>query len=172
MLKTSIKYALFCSVFLIVIFHVSDYFGINPLMNVVHLVFDLMIFSIFIFFGTKEFKVDQENEVLHFWQGMTIGFNIYLIATAFFSLYLLIYFQFSVSAVIDYQESATNFLLEKRDIYEEKIGAEAFQAQLDGIASVKWNDLVLSAALKKILAGFFITPVISIILRKQQNQLL
>jgi hypothetical protein len=167
MLKISIKYGFICSVFLIIIFHVSDYFGINPLMNVVHLIFDLMIFGIFIFFGTKELKMSQEDEILHFWQGMTMGFNTYFVATTVFSLYLIIYFQWSDSAVMDYQESATNFLLEKRDLYEDKLGKETFQAQLDAIRSVTWSDLVLSAALKKILAGFFITPVISIILRKQ-----
>lgn len=169
MLKISIKYALICSVFLIVIFHVSDYFGINPLMNLAHLLFDLMIFGIFIFFATKELKVSQDNEVLHFWQGMTMGFNTYFIATAVFSIYLLVYFQWSTDALLDYQKAATQFLLDKRAVYEEKIGKDSFQTQLDGIVAVKWNDLVLSAGLKKILAGFFITPVISIILRKQQN---
>lgn len=170
MLKISLKYALICSVFLIIIFHVSDYFDINPLINLAHLIFDLVIFGIFIFFGTKEFKVNQENETLHFWQGMTVGFNTYFIATAIFSLYLLLYFQVNTNAVLAYQEAATRFLMEKRTIYEERIGEDSFQAQLDGIAAVTWNNLVLSAGLKKILAGFFITPVISIILRKQPNR--
>lgn len=136
-------------------------------MNLAHLLFDLMIFGIFIFFGTKEFKVSHDDEVLHFWQGMTLGFNTYFIATAVFSIYLLIYFQWNTDALAAYQEAATQFLMDKRAVYEEKLGKESFQAQLDGISVVTWNDLVLSAGLKKILAGFFITPVISIILRKQ-----
>lgn len=139
-------------------------------MNLAHLIIDLIIFGIFIFFGTKELKLEQNNEVLHFWQGMTMGFNMYFTATVLFSLHLIMYFQLSDHAVLDYQEAATKFLTDKQAVYEERIGQDSFQAQLEGIAGVKWSDLVWSAALKKILAGFFITPVISIILRKQKTQ--
>jgi hypothetical protein len=167
MFNVSIKYAAICSVFLIILFHVSAYFGINPLMNVAHLIFDLIIFGVFIFFGSKEFKTEQQDEILHFWQGMTIGFNVYFFGTIFFGIYLFIYFQIDENVLIGYKEAATTFLMEKKDIYIDRIGQEAFDSQVESIDDATSNDLLLSSVLKKILAGFFITPVISIILRKQ-----
>lgn len=167
MLRIAIKYAAICSLFLIITFHISSFFGINPLMNLAHLIFDLTMFGLFIFFGIKEFKSDQENMVLHFWQGMTIGFNIYFFSTIIFGIHLLIYFQMDITALSDYKEAAKIFLMEKKELYIDKMGVEMFQSQLESINSVTSNDLLLSATLKKILAGFFITPVISIILRKQ-----
>ncbi|MFY0601190.1 MAG: DUF4199 domain-containing protein [Cyclobacteriaceae bacterium] len=167
MLKVGLKYAVICSVFLVVIFHVSSFFGINPLMNLVHLVFDLMMFGLFIFFASKELKMSQQNEVLHFWQGMTVGFNVYFFSTLVFGIYLYIYFGLNENVLLDYKESAHQFLQEKKEIYIEEMGQESFDSQLNGINEVSNMDLITSAVLKKILAGFFITPVISIILRKQ-----
>lgn len=167
MVKVSLKYAVICSIFLIIIYHVSDYFGINPLMNLAHLIFDIVMFGLFIFFAVKEFKTDQENEILHFWQGMTIGFNVYISSTIIFGLYLVAYFQIEPNVLSEYKEAALAFLMEKKDVYVEKMGQDTFQEQIESLEIVTNSDLLLSATLKKILAGFFITPVISIILRKQ-----
>ncbi len=167
MFKASWKYAIACGAFLIILYHISAFFGLNPLINIGHLLFDILIFGLFIFFALKEFKTYGNNGILHFWQGMTIGFTVYAISTAIFSLGLMIFFFFAEDAVIKYQEAATNFLNSRADIYKEQFGEEGFAKQLLEIQKVTMGDLIISSTLKKILAGFFITPVISIILRKQ-----
>lgn len=167
MLKISIKYAALCSVFLVVIFHLSAYLGIDPLINLVHLIFDLTMFGLFILFADKEFKAQQENNIFHFWHGMTIGFNIYLTATIIFITYLAVYFAVDETAVTAYQEAANAFIQDKKQFYIDEMGEEAFDAQLQKIKETTSTDLLISSGLKKIMAGFFITPVISIILRKQ-----
>lgn len=167
MVKISIKYAILCGVFLTVIFHVSNMLGSNPLIDVSHLIFDLILFGLFIFFTEKEFKTYHSNGIMHFWQGMTMGFLVYSIGTLIFAILLSIYFYFDQDAVINYQESATKFLSEKAELYKEQFGEDGYQTQLDRIReTTSWN-LITSASMKKLLAGFFITPVISIILRKQ-----
>jgi len=98
---------------------------------------------------------------------MTMGFIVYTVATILFVGALMIYFQFSEDAVRNYQEAATHFLNERAEMYREQFGEAGLQEQMDEIRDVTMWDLVQSSALKKILAGFFITPVISIILRKQ-----
>ena len=167
MLKTAIKYAVLCGVFITLIYHVSYWLGSNPLIDLSHLIFDLILFGLFIFFAQKEFKTYQGEGIMHFWQGMTMGFIVYGIGTLIFAVLLVAYFYFEPNAVINYQEEATKFLTEKADLYEEKFGEGSLQTQLDLIQETSTWDLISSASLKKLLAGFFITPVISIILRKQ-----
>lgn len=167
MLKLSIRYAIFCGVFLTIIYHLSYFLGSNPQIDVSHLLFDVILFGLFIFFSQKEFKTYHGQGYFHFWQGMTMGFLVYCVATIVFSGALVAYFYLDSEAVTTYQESATDFLNERAEMYREQFGEEGMQRQLDEINNVTKWDLILSSTLKKLLAGFFITPVISIILRKQ-----
>lgn len=170
MFKVTWKYSLLCGVFLIVLYHLSAYFGINPLINIGHLLFDILIFGLFIFFASKEYKSYHNNGILHFWQGMTIGFTVYSLGSLLFAVGLIIYFYFDDLALIKYQEAATGFLNERAEIYQEQFGEEGFTQQLHEIEQITIRDLVFSSTIKKLFAGFFITPVISIILRKQPKK--
>lgn len=166
LLKTSLKYGALCGAFLLIIFVLSDRFGSNPLINVGHLIFDLMIFGLFIFFAQKEFKAHVSQGVLHFWQGMTIGFVVYAAGALLFASALALYLFFFPEVVINYQEAATKLLHDNAEIYIPKMGEEQFARQLEEIKNVTKGTLVVNAAIKKILAGLFVTPLISIILRK------
>lgn len=167
MLKLSIKYSLFCSFFLIALFFLSWTLAVNPLIDLRQLVFDILIFGLFIFFAGKEYKVYKNGGYFHFWEGMSIGFLVYALATVVFGFVLVIYFMMKEEAVSQYQQAATAFILERADLYKEEFGEAGLNAQLNEIKEVTVFDLVLSTIFKKILAGFFVTPVISIILRKQ-----
>ncbi len=109
----------------------------------------------------------MDGGLFHFWQGMTIGFLVYTVATAVFSVLLLVYFEIITEALSSYKIAAIEFLNAKKELYLEEFGTDEFQSQIAAIEEISSFDLVLSATLKKLLAGFFITPVISIILRKQ-----
>ncbi len=170
MFKVSLRYAVFCGVFLIVLFFVSGYFGTNPMIDLTHLVFDAIIFGVFIFFALKDFRVNIYNGYLHFWQGMTIGFFVYSVTALIFTVFLAAYLWLDPSVLPAYKSSAIDFLMSKKEIYTEQFGEEGFQVQLDGIDTVTAMDLWASSGVKKIIAGFFVTPVISIILRKKPKQ--
>lgn len=167
MVKTSIKYALICGLFLVAAYHLSYALGANPLIDITHLIFDVIIFGLFIFFAEKEYKTYKNGGILHFWQGMSIGFFVYTLASIVFVFSQIIYFALDTEAVSNYQEAALAFLNDRMDIYKEQFGDEGFERQLEDIRTVTKWDLILSSTIKKIIAGFFISPVISIILRKQ-----
>ncbi|MEQ9305718.1 MAG: DUF4199 domain-containing protein [Marinoscillum sp.] len=169
MFKTSIKYALVCGLFMILIYHLSLRFEVHPEVALSHLVFDLILFGLFIFFAAKDFKTYYNDGIFHFWQGMTIGFQVFMIATAIFCLSQIIYFTIDAEAVIKYQEAATNYLKNDSESMITELGEDNYQNGLLRIQQVNKWDLVFRSCVKKILAGFFITPVISIILRKQPN---
>ncbi|MFT7233328.1 MAG: hypothetical protein ACI8TA_002553 [Cyclobacteriaceae bacterium] len=167
------KYAAICCIFLIVVFHFSFHLGINPLINIIYNAFDLVIFAVFIVFAIKDFKTDQKDGVLYFWQGMTMGFNIYFFSTIVFIIYISIFLFYSPDVVNSYKLQLHNVTLSSKDFFIQERGEAYFNGILEGIDKLGIADLVVlgfsppSALFKKILIGLFITPFISIILRKQ-----
>ena len=167
--KSTLKFALLAGVFMIVIYHLSFWLGVNPQIDLGHLFVDLVLIGLFVFFAEKDYKTYKNDGILHFWQGMTIGFIVYAIGSAVFLLGQTIYYNFDADAVINYQSAATKFLEERSEIFIDKFGEDMYQLQLEEIQHVTKWDLIQESTVKKIIAGFFITPVISIILRKQPN---
>jgi hypothetical protein len=144
-------------------------YGSNPLIDIRHLLFDVVIFFVFIFFASKEFKSYLNNGFLHFWQGMSIGFITYIGAALVFGIFLALLFNLDASIFSKYQEDAKAFLEIQKPLIVERMSEEEFEKQLKGIYEISSNDLIFSTIGKKILAGFFITPVVSIILRKKPD---
>lgn len=167
MFKLSLKYALICGVFLLIIFVLFQYMGTSPLINLNHLLVDLVVFGVFMFFALKEYRVYHNEGYLHLWQGMTMGFVIYAIGSILFSAGLYLYLEIKPEEIANYQAQALNFLSEKSEIYIKEFGEAGYQEQIKVINEVTVWDLIKGAGVKKILAGLFVTPVISIILRKQ-----
>lgn len=154
---------------MIVIYHLSFWLGVNPQIDLGHLFVDLVLIGLFVFFAEKDYKTYKNGGILHFWQGMTIGFIVYALGSAIFLLGQIFYYNFDTDAVINYQSAATKFLEERSEIFIDKFGEDMYQLQLEEIKHVTKWDLIQESTVKKIIAGFFITPVISIILRKQPN---
>lgn len=169
MVKSSIKYSIICGLFLIGIFWISEKFGSSPLLNVGHFFFDLVIFFVFIYFASKEFKSYHNDGFLHFWEGMSIAFIVYLPAAVIFSVTLLLIFKIDPSLMANYREGAMAFLEKQKDVFLESFTVEEYKEQIDTLKNVTAWDLVLSSLLKKLLAGFLVTPVVSVILRKKPN---
>lgn len=168
MIKSALKFSWFCGVFLAAVFQVSIWMGGNPITDFRHFLVNLVIFGVFIFAAIKNQK-DLNGRILHFWQGMTVGFWVYVLGTMLFLVYVFIYFSAEPEAISAYKASAKALLEQGKDVYISKIGEEGYLSQLEQINSTTKWDLIWRSAMQKILTGFFVTPVISIILRKQPN---
>ncbi len=164
MIRLSIPYSLICGVFLVILFALSFYFGLNPLMELSQLLFDVIVFGVFGFFLIKDFKQRTDNN-LHFWQGISLSFLLSVFATVLFLVILSGYQLADGGLVINYQEAATRFLMEKKELYVAQFGEKAFDQQLTSINEVTFADLMISVGVKKLIAGLFLGPVITIILR-------
>ena len=169
MIKSSSKYSVICGVFLLGIFWVSEKFGSSPLLNVGHFFFDLVIFFVFIYFASREYKTYHNDGFLHFWQGMSIAFIVYLPAAVIFSGALLLILKIDPSLMANYREGAMAFLAEQKEVFLETFSQQEYQEQIEALNKVTDWDLVASSFLKKLLAGFLVTPVVSVILRKKPN---
>ncbi len=169
MVKNSLRFGFFCGVFAFLIFFFARKLGSNPFIDLNHLFADIILFGVFIFFANKDFKVFRNEGILHFWQGMTIGFVVYAVATAVFLFFLLAYFFVDPTLHSEYILEAKIYLEERSAQYIEKFGEQQYQDQLIAIEEIRVSELLFSAALKKLIVGLFVTPVISIILRKQSK---
>ena len=169
MIRSSIKYAILCGFFLTTLFWVSVKFGSNPLLDIRHFLFDIVIFFLFIFFASREFKYYQNEGYLHFWQGMSIAFIVYFPASILFSLLLLMMLFADPTIMENYLQGATAFLENQYEVLQEGMDNAEYTRQLSALNETTVVDVVVSSGLKKILAGFFITPVVSIILRKKPD---
>lgn len=167
MIKSSIKYSILCGFFLVILFFVSIQFGTSPFLDIRHFFLDLVIFFLFIYFGAKEFKTYQNEGYLHFWQGMSIAFIIYIPAIIIFCVILFVLLEASPSYLIDYKLGAVELLDSQKELFLQRFSEEDYNLQLDAIDDVTTTRLVFDTLSKKILAGFFISPVVTIILRKK-----
>ncbi len=70
-----------------------------------------------------------------------------------------------------YKEGAKAFLLDRKEIFLKEFTEEQLNEQLAAVDEITTTQLLFSTFWKKIGAGFLITPVVSIILRKKPKQL-
>lgn len=166
MFKRSIKYALICGVFTIGAFAVTYALGGNPFLDFSHLLFDIFIFALFAGFAAYEYKSYEKGGYLKFWEGMTMSFLVYTQATVLFGAALAIYFILSDDPLQSYQQAAAAFLEAEKSTYLEKFSEDRYQEEWSDIQNLTLGGLFLNTLLKKIISGFFVAPVISIILKK------
>lgn len=167
MIKPTIKYSILCGVFLIGLFFISMNFGSNPLLDFRHFIFDLGIFFLFVFFAGKEFKDFRNDGYLHFWQGISIGFIVLLPAVLLFSFVFYVIFESNQELMVGYKEGAKAFLLDRKEIFLKEFSHKQLDEQIAAVDDITTTQLLFSTFWKKIGAGFLITPVVSIILRKK-----
>ena len=169
MIKSSIKYTILCSVFLTGLFFVSLVFGSNPLLDPRHFFFDLAIFFLFIYFGGKEYKEVRNSGYLHFWQGISTGFVIFIPSVFIFSSILLVIFELNPILIEGYKEGAKAFLESQKEVFLKEYSEQQLQDQKNALDTITSWQLVLSTFGKKLFAGFLVTPVVAIILRRKPN---
>ena len=165
MWKVAIKYALIGVIFEAILFHLGKQFGIHPMVDLRHLLFDILLFAIFISLAGYEFKRYHQQGILHFWQGMTLGFLVYTPLVAVFGGFLFLYFD--AGMMEEYRILAIEMLQKQKSMYIDQLGEDAYKELLRQVESISKSRLVLSALTKKLAIGFFVTPAISIVLRKK-----
>lgn len=128
-----------------------------------------LFLGLFIFFALKEFKDYYNEKILHFWQGMTIGFIIY-VTTAVISASTI-----SVSLLIkpdylqNYIDERVELVQAQKQQITETIDEQAYVETLEQVKGTTAADLVWDDFLKKSLLGLFLTIILSIVMRKENH---
>jgi len=166
MKNIGLRYAVVGAFLMIIVFVISYYIGVHPFIEMSHLFFDLFVYGLVIFFAMNEFKKVINEGILHFWQGMTIGFFLNIFSCGIYVVFLFLIMNFDENILISYQQEAIDFLEIKSVQYIESFGKEQYQNQLETIQETTILDLMLLGGLKKFISAMLITPVFSILKRK------
>ena len=166
MKNIGLRYAVVAAFLMIIVFVISYYIGVHPFIEMSHLFFDLFVYGLVIFFAMNEFKKVINEGILHFWQGMTIGFFLNIFSCGIYVIFLFLIMNFDENILISYQQEAIDFLEIKSVQYIESFGKEQYQNQLETIQETTILDLMLLGGLKKFISAMLITPVFSILKRK------
>ncbi len=167
MIKQTLKYSIICGAFLSALFFVSLKFGSNPILDQRHLFFDLAVFFLFIFFAGKEYKDFRKGGIFYFWQGISIGMIVLIPSIIIFSIFLAVIFQQYPELIEQYREGAKLMVDTQKELYVETFGEDAIEDQYQQINSRTSFEIIQRNAVWKVLTGFLVTPVVSIILRRK-----
>ena len=160
------KYGLLGGVFSISTFFLMLALDRKPMVNTSMLLVDGLLLAVFIWFATKEFK-DWNSGELRFWQGMTVGFGVYILTSILFALFIGLNFSIINPDYLDiYKQEAADILRRSATLYPDTFTEEVLGKQLTDLEQVTVFMLIASVFMKKIFIGMLISPIVSIILRK------
>lgn len=168
MMKVAIKYGLIGSIITIIPFVILHYTVGAPTAKGSGFLIDGVLLFIFLFFGLKDFRDNYNQKILHFWQGMTIGVVTYLLMALGYGLFVWLFIDWQGDSYISEHISASASQMKATaESYPDTISKEKLAEGLAQLKNVTAFDLGQKAFLGEIFLGLFLTPLISMILRKK-----
>jgi hypothetical protein len=147
------------------------FIGTHPFLILVFLDFRIVLFSVFLVFCLKELRDFYWGGILYFWQAMVASFILVttyaVLASGLILLFGLLVPQFVSNYVAQFLERAHQF---PPDVIE-RIGKEAFEKSLATLPTTSSFDLALLYFGQCFIIGLFISIIISVILRRQPQNI-
>jgi hypothetical protein len=164
--KVSVRYGLACGILAFILLMVMYYLGTHPLLIPPFLDFRILLFGIFTFFTLKEFREYHQGGILYFWQAMTGGLTVVLVASIITSCLLWLFGNWEKDFVASYVTQFTTYLqsFPKEDI--DRIGKEVYDRNLSKLPATNVLDLVQTYFMQGMVVGVFVCIIVSVILRR------
>ena len=151
------------AVLTIVLYYLSG----HPFLIPVYLDFRILLFGFFIFFTLKEFRDLHQEGILYFWQGLIISFIFVNIFGAVAGGLLWIFALIVPAFVSDYIRSQTEILSNMPQEIIDRIGKDVYDRNLELLPATNAFDLASLYFTQSLIIGFFISIILSVILRRQ-----
>jgi hypothetical protein len=163
-----LRYGLLGSIISIILFLTLYYAGKNPLLIPAILDFRIILFPIILVFAIRDFKENKNKGILHFWQGLSVGFQTVLITSFFTAIFILLFGGLVEEEFVpEYIRLMTDQINSVNEKVIQSIGENAVAKSLELLPSTTIYDLSLDYFLKSLPYGVFLTIIISLILRKK-----
>jgi hypothetical protein len=163
----SVRNGLITAALAIVLLIILFYFGQHPFMVSPFLDFRVILFGVMIFFNLKEFRDYHQGGVLYFWQGMIGCFVLVVIAGTLASLLLILFATLEDSFVASYIPLMTEYLQSFSPEDIDRIGKEVYERNLAELSSTNAKQLAGLYFFQSLVIGFFVSIILSVILRRQ-----
>jgi hypothetical protein len=143
------------------------YLGKHPFLFPVYMDFRIFLFGIFIFFTLKELREVYYDGFLYFWQGMAAAF----IFTAVYAMVASGSIVIFAMAVPEFLKSYIHLNIDQlrnlpADVVQ-RIGKDVVDRNLKLLPSTDVTELAALYFWQSLLIGFFISIILSVILRRQ-----
>ena len=166
----AIRYGLIAGVLCGVLLAAMYYIGSHPLMISPFMDYRILLFGVFIFFNLKEFREEHQAGTLYFSQGMVSSFVFVTVAGVLSSVMLLMFCFLELDFIPDYVASMTAYLRTFSEEDINRIGKDVFESNLTALPATNAKQLAGKYFFQSIMIGFFVSIILSVILRKQPNQ--
>jgi Protein of unknown function (DUF4199) len=143
------------------------FLGRHPFLIPVFFDFRILLFSVLIFFTLKEFRDYFQDGILFFWQGMIMSLIFTWVFAAVAFLILWAFAAWRPEFVSSYISLTREQILSIPPETIERIGKEAYERNLKALPDTKASDLALLYFAQSFGISFFISIIISVILRRQ-----
>jgi hypothetical protein len=143
------------------------YMGRHPFLFPVYYDFRIILLSVFIVFTLKEFRDDYQEGHLYFGQAMMGSFLFTFLFALTASLLVWIFCLIIPEFVTTYIKTATEQLTLIQPEVIEQLGKEEFDRSLSKLPQTLGIDLAMDYFGKTFIISFFISIIISVILRRQ-----
>jgi hypothetical protein len=144
------------------------FIGPHPMLILPYADFRILLFGIFIFFTLKEFRNNHQDGVLSFGQGMVGSFIFVTVAGTVGAMVVLIYSKINTEFVSDFIKQALESV---RTFSENASLTEAeknrIHVMMEGLPATNGKSLAGQHFVQSLMIGFFVSIILSVILRKQ-----
>lgn len=166
-IQIAIKMGLIGALMNIVAIVVLFYIGRHPLLLNPVLDARWPLIGLFVFFALKMLK-DQNGKVLHFWQGMLLGFLVYMIMAQMAAAFIAIFASIDATHFMSsYVALATEQIETNRDVFIKNLGEKAVTDALAMLPNTTATNLAFDYFLKSMPIGLILTLLLSIIMRRK-----
>ncbi|UII20343.1 DUF4199 domain-containing protein [Fulvivirga ligni] len=175
LVRVPLKFGLIGAILGVVIILVLYFINRHPLLIPPFLDFRILLFAVFIFFAMKEFKDFYNNQMMNFWQGIVIGFIIYMVIGILVGLSIVIICQIMPGFLQTYIDGTVNGMMMQKDqllhggkitITEEEFNKQVVLLKNDTGAGTLFFDYLV----KSTLIGFFVTLLLSVLMRRTEKR--
>lgn len=143
------------------------FIGPHPMLILPYADFRILLFGIFIFFTLKEFRNHQDG-VLYFGQGMVGSLLFVTVAATVGAMMVLIYSKINPEFVSEFIKQA----IESAKTFSEnttlsEVEKDRIHVMMEGLPATNGKSLAGQHFIQSLMIGFFISIILSVILRKQ-----
>jgi hypothetical protein len=166
LVKVCVRYGAVAGVLSALLLIMLFYAGRNPMLIAPFLDFRIFVFGIFIFFSLKEYRDAYQGGLLYFWQALFGSFILVLLSSVISSTGLYIFGVLEGKFVSDYIDGMTEYLKTFPPEEIERIGKDIYERNLQALPSTNMATLIQTHFAQGMMIGFFISIILSVILRR------
>lgn len=143
------------------------YMGKHPFLFPIYFDFRLILLAVFMVMTLKEFRDDFQEGILYFGQAMMSSFVFTAVFALVASLLIWLLCMIVPEFLTSYITTATEQMKTIQPAIIEQLGKEAYERNLNQLPATHGSDLAVDYLGKTFIISFFISIIISVILRRQ-----